>query len=77
MPVARIELLDALSLSHQPVQQTTLAEAPTLFFEFHGSPAGVEEQAQTVQAIADDLGGTDFRMGNPTGRPHAACGGPP
>ncbi|HQU79251.1 MAG TPA: FAD-linked oxidase C-terminal domain-containing protein [Azonexus sp.] len=61
VPVARIELLDALSLKAINLfSKTTLAEAPTLFFEFHGSPASVEEQAQTVQAIADDLGGTHF-----------------
>ena len=61
VPLARIELLDALSLKAINLfSKTTLAEAPTLFFEFHGSPAGVEEQAQTVQAIADDLGGANF-----------------
>ena len=61
MPVARIELLDALSLKAINLfSKTTLAEAPTLFFEFHGSPASVEEQAKTVQGIADDLGGTHF-----------------
>lgn len=61
VPVARIELLDALSLKAINIfSKTTLTEAPTLFFEFHGSPASVAEQAETVQALADDLGGTHF-----------------
>jgi len=61
VPVARIELLDALSLSAINLfSKTTLSEAPTLFFEFHGSPSAVAEQAETVQAIADDLGGANF-----------------
>ena len=61
VPVARIELLDALSLAAiNKFSKTTLAEAPTLFFDFHGSPAAVAEHAETVQAIADEMGGANF-----------------
>ena len=61
VPVARIELLDALAIKAiNRHSKATLREAPTLFFEFHGSPAGVEEHAQSVQAIARDHRGMDF-----------------
>jgi D-lactate dehydrogenase (cytochrome) len=61
VPIARIELLDALALKAiNAYSKTSLREAPTLFFEFHGSPASVEEQARTVEDIAASKGGMDF-----------------
>ncbi|MFA7280707.1 MAG: FAD-linked oxidase C-terminal domain-containing protein [Sterolibacterium sp.] len=61
VPIARIELLDALALKAiNAYSKTSLREAPTLFFEFHGSPASVVEQARTVEDIAASHGGMDF-----------------
>jgi D-lactate dehydrogenase (cytochrome) len=61
VPVARMELLDKLTIEAvNRFSKTTLREGPTLFFEFHGSPASVEEQAMTVQGITAEHGGMDF-----------------
>jgi D-lactate dehydrogenase (cytochrome) len=62
VPVARCELLDALTV--KAVNQRDrlgLPEMPMLLFEFHGSPASVEEQATTVQSIAAEHGGQGFQ----------------
>ena len=61
VPVARMELLDALTVrAVNRFSKTTLRETPMLFFEFHGTPAAVEEQAKLVQGIAAEQGGMDF-----------------
>ncbi len=61
VPVARAELLDALTVrAVNRHSKTTLKEQPMLFLEFHGTASAVREQAQTVQAIARENGGEDF-----------------
>ncbi len=61
VPVARCELLDVHAIrAVNAHDKLGLRELPMLLMEFHGSAAGVAEQAQTVQEIARELGGEDF-----------------
>lgn len=61
VPIARVELIDANSVRMvNKHSNLTLPEEPMLLMEFHGSPAGVEEQAQTVQEIAAGHDGKAF-----------------
>ena len=61
VPIARIELLDALSIhAINRHSRLSLPEQPTLFFEFHGSPDGVKEQVERVEALAGDNDGGTF-----------------
>ena len=59
--IARCEFLDAKCIknvnSHDGLN---LSEMPTLFFEFHGSPQGVAEDAQSVKEIVEEFGGSEF-----------------
>ncbi len=62
IPVARIEILDDVQMD--AVNKYSKLDYPvknTLFLEFHGSQAGVKEQAEQVQAIAADNGGGQFQ----------------
>ncbi len=61
VPIARSEFLCERTIrAINAHSHTTLREAPTLFFEFHGTEASAREQAELVQQIARDHGGQDF-----------------
>lgn len=61
LPVARMELLDALTVRAVNAHaKLSLPETPLLLLEFHGSAAGVAEQAEMFGSIAEDCGGTGF-----------------
>jgi D-lactate dehydrogenase (cytochrome) len=61
VPIARCELLDANTIRMvNKHSNLSLREGAMLLMEFHGSPASVQEQVETVQAIASDFGGQTF-----------------
>ena len=61
IPVARIELLDALQVrACNAYSKLSLPDTPMLFLEFHGSESGLAEQSQRFAEIAKDFGGGPF-----------------
>ena len=61
VPIARVELIDRHSVRMVNAHsKLNLREEPMLLMEFHGSPASVKEQAETVQTIASEFGGNAF-----------------
>ncbi|WP_417819214.1 FAD-binding oxidoreductase [Terasakiella sp.] len=62
IPVARMELLDDRQMyAVNQYSKLDYEVAPTLFFEFHGSPSSVEEQIEMVKSLAEDFGGKNFQ----------------
>jgi D-lactate dehydrogenase (cytochrome) len=61
VPVARCDMIDPLAMravnEHSGLDQP---EMPTLFLEFHGAPAAVEEEIATVREIAAEHAGGEF-----------------
>ncbi len=61
IPVARIELLDALQVRAVNLySKLALRETPMLFLEFHGTEGSVAEQSERFGEIAEELGGGPF-----------------
>jgi D-lactate dehydrogenase (cytochrome) len=63
IPVARMELLDEVQMDACVAYSKLegLESLPTLFFEFHGTPAAVAEQAQQAEELAAGFDGRGFR----------------
>lgn len=61
IPVARIEVLDALQVKAiNQYSNLSLREEPLLLLEFHGSETGVKEQAELFGEIAQENGAGEF-----------------
>ncbi|MDR3470739.1 MAG: FAD-linked oxidase C-terminal domain-containing protein [Devosia sp.] len=64
VPLARVELMNALQML-TCIRYAAFDEfepKPTLFLEFHGSPATVRDQVETMQALCAEGGGAGFRF---------------
>ena len=62
IPMARIEFIDAdTTRACNAYSGVDMPEVPHLMVEFHGSDAGVAEQAMRFGEIVDEMGGTGFR----------------
>ena len=65
LPVARIEILDEVQMrAINLYSKLSYPETPTLFFEFHGSPAAVEEHACLAKECTVNHEGSDFTWAN-------------
>ncbi|MDB5469044.1 MAG: linked oxidase domain protein [Caulobacter sp.] len=65
VPLARVEILDDMQIKAcNAYSGLDYPEKTTLFFEFHGSERYVQEQVETVAALAADNGGSEFQWSN-------------
>ena len=61
IPMARIELLDDVQMDAiNKYADLDYPIKPTLFLEFHGSDAGVKEQAERMAEVCGEFGGDNF-----------------
>lgn len=67
VPLARVELLDDKQIAAvNSWSRTDYPVQDTLFFEFHGSSGHVQEQIESVRAIASSNGGGEFKWATST-----------
>jgi D-lactate dehydrogenase (cytochrome) len=65
VPLARVEILDDVQMrAVNAWSGLNYPEKTTLFFEFHGSERYVQEQVETVSALAAENGGGEFQWSN-------------
>lgn len=63
IPIARIELVDALSIKQVNRSiNTSFEEKPTLFLEFHGNEAGLNQDVAFAREIVADQGCKDIQF---------------
>ncbi|KAK8153858.1 hypothetical protein BKA80DRAFT_292223 [Phyllosticta citrichinensis] len=65
VPIAAIEILDDVQMrciNNAGTTSKKWAEAPTLFFKFSGTPAGVKEDISIVQKLAKTSGSKTFEF---------------
>ena len=61
VPIARCDLIDAMAMrAVNEHSGRSEPEQPTLFLEFHGAPAAVDEEIASVREIATEHGGSEF-----------------
>lgn len=67
IPVARVEFMDEVAIGAvNNYSKLDLKTGPTLFFEFHGTPAWVAEQSQIAEEICTEHAGTSFQWSTDT-----------
>ncbi len=68
IPMARIELLDEMQMKGMNIYNPDIPmpEKPHLFLEFHGTEAGVAEQVDIFNSVADEFGASEFRQASKT-----------
>lgn len=67
IPMARIEFLDATTVAAcNAYTGTNMTAEPQLLVEFHGSPSGVQEQAERFGEIVAEMGSSGFHWAKAT-----------